>query len=83
MENHSKLTVFRGIIEYILDSTCYTLKNIAEFSNAPISSIRSIYIQSRLPDNFKSEVELLQLYQIILEIHLNREKLSCLLRHNS
>ena len=73
MENHSKVAIYKGIIQYILDSTCYTLKNIAELSNTPISSIRAIYLQDLLPAPFKSELELLKLYQIILEFHTSRD----------
>ncbi len=72
MEEHSKLPIYKGIIQYILDSTGYTLKNIAEFSNASVTSIRSIHRNGLPPSNFKSELQLVKLYQIILEINMDK-----------
>ena len=34
MENNSKLLVYKGIIQYLLESTHYTLKNIADLSRS-------------------------------------------------
>jgi hypothetical protein len=71
MEHHSKLNIYKGMIQYILDSTHYTLKNIAELSNASLDSIRSIYCHDRLLGGFTSETQLLKLYQIVLEINMS------------
>lgn len=72
MYHQSKLNIYKGIIQFILDSTHYTLKNIAELSNTSISSLRSIYCNDTYPANFKSEIQLLKLYQIILEINIKK-----------
>ena len=74
MEKNSKLQIYKGIIQYLLESTNYTLKNIADLSHASISSILSIYFHNLLPNNFESEMHLLKLYQIILEIDAGRNK---------
>lgn len=66
-----RLQIYKGIIQYILDSTHYTLKNIADISGAPLDNIRAIYCHNAVPCSLKSEVELLKLYRIILEINLN------------
>lgn len=71
MEHCTKLIIYRGMIQYILDSTNYTLKNISELSNSSLRNIRSIYCENLLPSCFKSEIQLLKLYQIILEIKMN------------
>ncbi|HHS8321901.1 TPA: hypothetical protein ACTUO9_002018 [Legionella anisa] len=69
MENVTKLQIYKGIIQYLLDSTNYTLKNIADLSNSSIKNIRTIYCDNFLPLNFSSEMQLVRLYQMILEIH--------------
>ena len=43
MTKHAKLQIYQGIIQYLLDSTDYDLKNIAVLSNASIKMIRTIY----------------------------------------
>lgn len=73
MEHHSKPIIYKEMIQYILDSTTYTLKNIAELLNSPISNIRSIYCQNLFPSEFKSEIQLIKLYQIILEVNMGQD----------
>lgn len=73
MEHHSKLSIYKGMIQYILDSTHYTLKNIAQLSHTSLDNIRMIYCNDFVPNNFKSDVDLMKLYQIILEINKSRE----------
>lgn len=72
MGNQSKLVIYKGMIQYILDSTNYTLKHIAQLSFSSLDSIRSIYCHDLLPVSFKSEVQLLKLYQIVLEINVDQ-----------
>ena len=56
------------MIQYLLDSTHYTLKRIAALSNSTISKIQAIYRYDQLPPDFDEERQLVQLYQIILEM---------------
>ena len=74
MKNLStKLQIYHGIINYILDDTGYDLSNIAELSNMTIKDVRLIYERKKIPSNFfTSEKQLLQLYQIILELKHNK-----------
>lgn len=68
-----KLQIYQGIIQYLLDSTGYDLKNIAALSNSTIKSIRSIYHGNEIPPNFSSsEKHLIQLYQMILELNFKQ-----------
>lgn len=76
MTNQPKLQIYRGMIQYILDSTHYTLKHIAQLSDSSLDNIRMIYCHDSVPNNFKSEVELMKLYQIILEINMHEENCS-------
>ncbi|GAN30834.1 hypothetical protein [Legionella pneumophila] len=70
MTNHPKLQIYQGIIQYLLDSTGYDIKNIAALSNASIKSIRTIYEGIGMPANFAaSEKQLVQLYQMILDLN--------------
>ncbi|WP_233588859.1 hypothetical protein [Legionella septentrionalis] len=70
MANHPKLQIYQGIIQYLLDSTGYDLKNIAALSNATIKNIRTIYHGDEVPLNFSSsEKHLVQLYQMILDLN--------------
>ncbi|AMP93512.1 TPA: hypothetical protein F7Z80_07485 [Legionella pneumophila] len=73
MEHHSKINIYKGMIQYILDSTHYTLKNIAQLSHSSLDTIRMIYCHNALPGSFNSEIELMKLYQIILEINEKRQ----------
>lgn len=75
MKHDAKLQIYRGIIEYITASTPFTFRDIAEHSGSPISDIRSIYLDYKLPKHFSSEKYLLRLYQIILEVQTNKNKL--------
>lgn len=71
MENNYKLHIYKGMIQYLLESTNYTMKNIAEFSNASIKNVTSIYYDDLIPPTFVSELQLAKLYLIILEININ------------
>ncbi len=68
-KNNHKVQIYKGIILYLLDSTHYTLKNIASLTNTSIKALRSIYLYEEIPHYFKSELQLVRLFQIILEIN--------------
>jgi len=68
----SKIQIYKGMIHYLLESTNYTLKNIADLSNSSIKNIRSIYYENLIPPNFASELHLVKLYHMILEVNINQ-----------
>jgi hypothetical protein len=68
MEYAVKLSIYRGIIRYLLETTNYTLKNIAELSGALIDHIRSIYCENHLPYDFTAEEGLVRLYLTVLTL---------------
>lgn len=66
MEQYLRLKVGRGIIQYLLASTNYTLKDIAILSNSSIKQIRAIYNGEDLFTHFSSELNLLDIYRVVL-----------------
>ena len=67
------------MIRYLLTSTKYDLKDIADLSNAPIKSICSIYFGKKMPLNSVSELCLVKTYHCILF----QEQLHELLMHRA
>lgn len=74
MENDSRLQVYKSIIQYMLESTHYTINNIADLTNSSIKTIREIYSGNEMPTNFVSEIPLIRLFQFLIEIELNASK---------
>jgi hypothetical protein len=72
MEQHSKLQIYKGMIHYLLETTDYTLKNIADLSNSSTNNLHSIYCNDQLPEYFPSELRLVKLYHIILECNITQ-----------
>lgn len=75
MNDDSRLQIYRGIIQYLLESTHYTLKNIAELTQTTLRSIREIHLNQQLSLSRNSEIQLLKLYQIILECNFELAKM--------
>lgn len=73
MDVNFKLQIYKGIIQYLLKSTNYTLKDIADLTNSSIKNIRSIYTDDQMPRYFSSELQLVKLYQMILNIQVNNQ----------
>ncbi len=65
-----KHQIYKGIIQYLLDTTPYTIKNIAELSNSSVKIIRSIYCDNQVPSRVSIELSLVKLYHMIIELHL-------------
>ena len=76
MKSHAKLQIYKGIIQYLLDETGYTLHHIAELSSSHVSHLRSIYSDGVLPETFKSEHQLVSLYQFVLDIRMDASPLA-------
>ena len=67
MQQNPKVQIYQGMIQYLLKSTQYTLKNIADLSNASMKNIRLIHCDGCMPSDFASELQLVKLYQMVLE----------------
>ena len=76
LQPNTKVQIYKGIIQYLLESTNYNLKNIAELSNSSLEHLRSIHCQNMVPVDFFSESQLVKLYQIILDIHPKKNRCS-------
>lgn len=74
MEMNSKLQIYKGIIQYLKDTSNFDLKIIASLSNSTLKNIQSIHSDNLLPPKFSSERDLVKLYQIILEYQASKEK---------
>lgn len=70
MTNNSKLQIYKGIIQYLLESTNYNLKNIADLSHISLNTIRAIYFDNQMPSHFSCEQQLVNLYHFILELKI-------------
>ncbi len=74
MNTNSKLQIYKGMIQYLLDSTDYTLKRIASLSNSSIKHIQSIHRYDQIPTDFAAEHHLVRLYLIILELEKKQNR---------
>ncbi len=68
MENNSKLQIYKGIINYLIEVTNYNLKNIAELSNTSLKDLITIYSNHQLPENYAYESGLINLYRLIIDL---------------
>ncbi|CEG57641.1 TPA: hypothetical protein JA346_07810 [Legionella pneumophila] len=73
MENNFRLQICKNIINYLLESTNYTLKDIAALLNCSIRQLRSIYFDELMPTNLYCERDLVRLYHLILELNTNKQ----------
>ncbi|HAU0262588.1 TPA: hypothetical protein JBF32_09050 [Legionella pneumophila] len=73
MENNFRLQICKSIINYLLESTNYTLKDIAALLNCSIRQLHSIYFDELMPINLYCERDLVRLYHLILELNNNKQ----------
>lgn len=69
MVSNSKLYVYKGMIQYLLESTQYDLETIAGLTDFSIKNMESIYQYNQLPSNILAELQLIKLYQIVVELN--------------
>jgi len=69
MEKNYRLQIYKAIIQYLLESTPYTLNSIADLAGTSLEIICSIYCNDLIPPNFLTESKLVNLYQTILELN--------------
>lgn len=73
MESKFRVQICKDIINYLLESTNYNLKNIADLLNCSIREFRSIYFDEFIPLNASFERDLVRLYLLILDINTNKK----------
>lgn len=73
MFHDQKITIYKGIIRYLLDSTNYSLQRIANLSNSSVAHLQLIYQHDRLPKESKVELNLLKLFTTVIDMELKGE----------
>lgn len=69
-----KISIYKGMIQYLLDSTDYSLLRIANLSNSPIAHLQLIHRHSRLPkENSKVQLNLLKLFTTVIDMEIKGE----------
>ena len=76
MQQNTKVQIYQGMIQYLLESTHYTLKNIADLSHSSMKNISSIQCDGLIPPVFASELQLVKFYQMVLEVNINKNSWS-------
>ncbi|MFO2969403.1 hypothetical protein SCN92_12920 [Legionella pneumophila serogroup 1] len=74
MSHDYKVGIYKGIIQYLLDATNYSLQRIANLSNSPIAYLQLIYHHNRLPQNRSTELNLLKLFVVYIDMEIKREQ---------
>lgn len=65
-----KVAIYKGMIQYLLDSTNHPLHRLANLSNTPIAHLQLIYHHNRLPQDNNFELKLLKLFMLFIDIEL-------------
>lgn len=63
-----KVAIYKGMIQYLLDSTNYPLHRLANLSNSPIAHLQLIYHHNRLPQDNNIELNLLKLFMLFIDM---------------
>jgi hypothetical protein len=73
MFHDQKINIYKGIIQYLLNSTNYSLQRIANLSNSSVAHLQLIYQYNQLPKESKVELNLLKLFSIVIDMELKSE----------
>lgn len=69
MTMYCKMKIYQGIVQYLLESTNYNLKDIADLTGSSLKTMQFVYHGEQLPNHFSSESQLVKLYQTIIGLH--------------
>ena len=78
MKDDAKVHIYKGMIQYFIDSTGYSLKRIAHLANSSIGNIQAIYRYNEMPTDFSEELDLVRLYMMILDTERRRHEYTSL-----
>ncbi|MGL6029322.1 MAG: hypothetical protein ACRC0M_06025 [Legionella sp.] len=73
MFHDQKISIYKGIIQYLLSSTNYSLQRIANLSNTSLAHLQLIHQYDRLPTESKVELNLLRLFSTVVDMELKGE----------
>jgi len=68
MNHELKISIYKGIIQYLLNATTYPLHRVANLSNSSVQNLQAIYCHSRLPENTNTELNLLKLFSTFIDM---------------
>ena len=68
-----KTTIYKGMIQYLLSSTDYSLQRIANLSNSSVAHPQLIYNHNRLPKESKVGLNVMKLFMIVIDMELKGE----------
>ncbi|HBD7396269.1 hypothetical protein [Legionella longbeachae] len=81
MFHDQKLTIYKEIVQYLLDSTNFSLQRIANLANLSVAHLQLIHHFDRLPKESKVELNLLKLFIMVVDIeHKGKWKAGLLLK---
>ncbi|HAT3868990.1 hypothetical protein SC371_03460 [Legionella pneumophila serogroup 2] len=84
MFHDQKLTIYKEIIQYLLDSTNFSLQRIANLANLSVAHLQLIHHFDRLPKESKVELNLLKLFTMVIDVeHKVNGKWVCCLSNKS
>lgn len=73
MFHDQKIIIYKGIIQYLLDTTNYSLQRIANLSNSQLAHLQLIYNHDRLLKESKVELNLLKLFITVIDMEYKGE----------
>ncbi|HAT9314950.1 TPA: hypothetical protein JBB95_03470 [Legionella pneumophila subsp. pneumophila] len=73
MFHEQKIIIYKGIIQYLLDTTNYSLQRIANLSNSSLVHLQLIYQHNRMPKESKVEMNLLKLFITVIDMEQKGE----------
>lgn len=63
---NQKISIYRSIIQYLLDATRYSLHQIATLSNSSVYDVMEIYFDHRLPAESEVGLNLLKFFHLFV-----------------
>ena len=69
MKNSCTVRVYQALIQYILETTDYSLNDIADHLECSPKSLKKIYLYEEMPSDIFPELKLVDLYRFIFEIN--------------
>ncbi|MBA2648049.1 MAG: hypothetical protein H0U75_00360 [Legionella sp.] len=73
MYNDHKIGIYKDIIQYLLNTTSYTLQQIANLSNSSLKHLHSLYFNERIPSDSNVDLNILKLFCILVDMEKRGE----------
>jgi hypothetical protein len=73
MFQDQKVMIYKGMIQYLLNTTNYSLQRIANLSSSQLAHLQLIHHHNRIPKETNVELNLLKLFTIVIDMELKGE----------